>query len=209
MRRAYVPLVILVLLALSTPAFSEIELGASFTPAEFLMSEEAKQLEQFIGAEEDFEAIVGFHIGYSWWWIFYGSWDAIVMPPWWIYSITVGPDSSGTYKPGFLNLMDIGVRPTLGPIMLLAEAGLNNIYIHGQQAEIGIESATEPNFGVNLRLGAGLKFGWWGITVTGTSVFATFTKMTDVIEGVIESDPLAIQYLISSLIPSITVNMHL
>ena len=207
MRRVILPLIVVVLLALSAPVFAEIELGASFTPAEYMMSEEIKQLEQFLGAEDQFEAIFGFHIGYSWWWLFYGSWDAMVMPPWWVYSITVGEEASGIYRPAFLNLFDVGVRPTLGPIILLAEAGINNIRIYDQES-LGVQG-TEANFGVNLRLGAGLKFDWWGITVTGTSVFATFNKMVQVIQGVTESNPNAIKYLVNSLIPSITFSMHL
>ena len=208
MRRVFLPLIVVVLLALSAPVFAEIELGASFTPAEYMMSAEIQQLEKFLGAEDVFEAIFGFHIGYSWWWLFYGSWDAMVMPPWWVYSITVGEEASGIYRPAFLNLFDVGVRPTLGPIMLLAEAGINNIRIYGQEG-LGVEGAGEANFGVNLRLGAGLMFDSWSITVTGTSVYNTFDKMVQVIKGVTESNPNAIRYLVSSLIPSITFNMHL
>jgi hypothetical protein len=209
MRKVLLPLIIGILLALSTPVFAEIEIGGSFTPAEFLLlaNEEAQALEAFLGAADDFDMIFGFHIGYSWWWLFYASWDAMVMPPWWIYTTTSAGGKSGLYRPGFLNLIDVGVRPTIGPVMILAEAGINNIYIYKQE-DLAV-SGGELSLGINLRLGAGLLFDWWSIVVTGTAVFAQFDDMVTVLQGVVDQNPKAIRYLINNLIPSISFQMHL
>lgn len=203
MRRFLVPLIALLLLSFSTPVFAEIELGASFTPAEFFMSEEVRDLEAFLGSTDDFDMIYGFHVGYSWWWLFYASVDSLIVPPWFIYSITAG-EQSGIYRPGYINMIDVGIRPTLGPLLIFAEAGLNNIFIYKQD-----ELDNPPdNLGVNLRIGGGLLMDWWSITVSGTSVFPNFDQMVNVLEGIIDQNPQAIRYLMESLIPSINVNLH-
>lgn len=211
MRKVLLPLMIGVLLALSTPVFAEIEIGGSFTPAEYLlqMNSEAQKLEDFLGvaSSEDFDMIFGFHIGYSWWWLFYAAWDSLVMPPWWIYTSTSAGGETGIYRPGFLNLIDVGVRPTIGPVYVLATAGLNHMYIY-KQDDLAIAGG-ELNLGVNLRLGAGLIFDWWSLVVSGTAVFGKFDDMATVIEGVADQNPKAIRYLINNLIPSVVFSLHL
>jgi hypothetical protein len=120
------------------------------------------------------DPILNFHVGWSWT-ILYLSWDAYAMPDYWVYNNTtyVDPNSGytvqGYYVPGFLNLFDAGLRIVLRPFIVYAEVGGNYLYLRGGQ--------TYSNVGVNARLGAGLKFGFWGINLSGTQVFASFADM--------------------------------
>ena len=72
--------------------------------------------------------------------------------------------------PGFLNTFDVGVRIILRPVVLYAELGPNLLYIYGGQIYKGGEGV-----GVNGRIGAGVKFGFWGVNLSFTQVFATWT----------------------------------
>lgn len=203
MKRCIILIASLLLLSLATPIFAEIELGASLTPASFLKSADAAAMEQnIVGKEGSFLAdlIFGFHVGYSWWWLFYASLDSYVMPPWWVWGNT------GEYKPGFLNLIDLGVRPTLGPIMIMAEAGVNYMYLYKQAEDQ--KGASQPDFGANLRIGAGLQFGFWSLTASGTSVFVNFDEMINTMQKVSDGNPRAIDKLVATIIPSLTFNLH-
>ena len=93
-----------------------------------------------------------------------------VITPWFVQQTTSYVDSNdvytaGTKAPGYLNFIDIGIRPQIGPIYLLATAGINHLYIHSKYQVAG----KVPPLGVNLRLGAGLQFGGLSIAVTGTT----------------------------------------
>ena len=86
MRKAACIVVLSCLVVIAAPVFSdEIELGLSWTPV----------ADESVSAEDEIDAIRGFHIGYILWNFVYFSWDALVMPP----SIIEG--WTGFYRPGF------------------------------------------------------------------------------------------------------------
>lgn len=179
MRKLIVAILLVAVVAL--PGFSlGVELGVSVTPIP-------------AGDGGDVEMAFGSHIGISPFAILYASWDALVMPPGVIGSWT------GYYRPGFLNLFDAGLRLVLGPIVVLAEIGVNNVYVYKQGTE------DIAGLGANLRLGAGLKFGMWGVTLTGTSVFPTMEALIDTLKGLVadESRNWAVEQLVSGLVPSL------
>jgi hypothetical protein len=159
MKKLLVPLAAVVLLSLAVPAaFSEAELGLGITPG------------VVGGGDANSDAIINFHVGWSWT-ILYLSWDAYAMPDYWVYNNTTYVDPNTGYvvpgylAPGFLNLFDIGVKIVLKPFIGYAEIGTNSLYIRGGQ-DYG-------KLGVNFRVGAGVKFGFWGINLSGTQVFAS------------------------------------
>jgi hypothetical protein len=202
MKRFVILVAALVLLSLATPIFAEIELGASLTPASYLKTQDAIDMEKDIQQKEGSflgDMIFGFHVGYSWWWLFYASWDSYVMPPWWVFS------NVDVYRPGFLNLIDLGIRPVIGPIILMAEIGVNSMYIYKQDEDL---DGGNGGFGANMRVGAGLKFKWWSLTLCGTSVFVDFDTMADVLAKVSDGNPKATDKLLATIIPSLTFNLH-
>ena len=188
--RKKVLLVALLVLAMTAPAFADLELGVSWTP---IPAEDAS-------SEEEFESITGFHLGYQWWGIFYATWDSLVMPPRIMYGLT------DKKRPGFLNMFDAGIRLRLGPIIMYTTAGINHVYLY-KQDQIG---NYDPDLGVNLRAGAGLKFGWWGANVSGTAVFADFEQMTQRLAALADerTAEIAAEKLLENLIPSINVTLY-
>jgi hypothetical protein len=188
--RKTVLIMALLVLAVSAPLFAELELGVSWTP---LLSEEQS-------SSEDMESITGFHVGYQWWGIFYAAWDSLIMPPDMIGGMT------GYLRPGFLNLFNAGLRLRIGPIIGYTTVGVNNIYVYKQEELSGLET----EFGANLRVGAGLKFGWWGLNVSGTSVFPSFERMTLTLAALAEeaTRDAAIDVIMSGLVPSINLTLY-
>jgi hypothetical protein len=165
MKKLLLPLAAILLLALAVPAaFSEAELGVGLSPGS-------------VGGSTDptVDPILNFHVGWSWT-ILYLSWDSYAMPDYWVYNNTtyVDPNSGytvqGVLAPGFLNLFDAGLKIVLRPFIVYAEVGTNMLYLRG--------GATYGKFGVNARLGVGLKFGFWGVNLSGTQVFASTQDMT-------------------------------
>eukprot|EP01156_Anaeramoeba_ignava_P016330 Anaeramoba_ignava/a620874_4.p1 GENE.a620874_4~~a620874_4.p1 ORF type:complete len:207 (+),score=-12.44 a620874_4:41-661(+) len=200
--------VLLTMILLSTAVFAEIELGMSMTPGEVLMSDNTYSAMTAIGYEGDTTTpLTGFHVGYSFWWLFYASFDSIIVPPWYIYQVTNSSSSAGINAPGYISFFDVGFRPRIGPIYLLATVGINDLYIHSYYAdEYGY---SDDGVGVNARIGVGLKLGAFGINITGTSVFNTFEDLTETVQGLIDQDPNATDAFIYSLIPSIGFSLHL
>lgn len=179
MRKLIVAILLVAVVAL--PGFSlGVELGVSGTALPG-------------GDSGSVEMAWGSHIGISPFAILYASWDALIMP-----SSVIG-SWTGYYRPGFLNLYDAGLRIILGPIVALLEVGVNNVYVYktGTQDVGGL--------GANLRVGAGLKFKWWGVTVTGTSVFPTMQALVDTMKGLVSADTrdYAFQQLTAGLVPSL------
>ena len=80
----------------------------------------------------------------------------------------------GADVPGFLNIFDVGVRFILRPVVLYGEIGTNLLYLYGGQI---YKDPNGSGVGVNARIGAGVKFGFWGVNISGTQVFATWTDM--------------------------------
>ena len=108
------------------PTFSsDWEFGISWTP---VPGEDTGRSE-----DEELESITGFHVAYSPWAILYASWDALVLPAQSISGMTGYYDeekdewTEGFYRPGYLNLFDAGIRLVLGPVLVAAQVGANNI----------------------------------------------------------------------------------
>jgi hypothetical protein len=114
-------------------------------------------------------------------------------------------DLTGAYRPGFLNLFDGGLRIILGPIVGIVEAGVNNVYVYKQ----GTTAAR--GLGANLRVGLGLKFKWWGITATGTSVFPDMQTLFNTVKGLVspETRNWAFSQITSGLYPSLLAVIYL
>jgi hypothetical protein len=171
MKRILLPLAVIVLLAMTVPAFAEWELGLGFTPAQNQSSTDPNAL----------QGIMNFHVGYAWS-ILYVSWDAFAMPDYWVYNATtfIDPNTGWYYPgadvPGFLNMFDVGVRIVLKPFIFYAEAGPNILYLYGGQ--FYKDPLGGSGVGVNGRIGVGLKFGWWGVNLSGTQVFASWHDFT-------------------------------
>jgi hypothetical protein len=188
MKKLLVPLAAILLLALAVPAaFSEAELGIGLTPGQ-------------VGGPPDpnsVDPIINFHVGYSWS-ILYLSWDAYAMPDYWVYNNTtyVVPSSGdvvyGYNVPGFLNLWDVGAKIVLRPFIGYAEIGLNTLYLRG-----GISYG---KVGVNFRVGAGVKFGFWGVNLSGTQVFASGQDMSGAFHQAWQGDW---SYLTQGMVPTL------
>jgi hypothetical protein len=160
MKKLLVPLAVIALLAFAVPsAFAEWELGMGWSP--YSSSQSASYDPSALSK------IINFHVGYSWS-VLYASWDAYAMPDYWVYSAT-NSGGNGYYAPGFLNLWDVGLKFVLRPIIGYIEVGPNSLYIYGGNFGGG--------FGVNARAGIGFKFGWWGINLSYTQVFATWNDL--------------------------------
>ena len=168
MKKLLVPLAAILLLALAVPAFADWELGIGFTPSQNSTSTDPNQV----------NGIIDFHVGYAIS-ILYFAWDAYAMPAYWVNNATTYIDpssgwvSQGADVPGFLNTFDIGVRLILRPIVVYGEIGTNLLYLYGGQIYNGYAGV-----GVNARLGAGVRFGFWGVNISGTQIFATWTDMS-------------------------------
>jgi hypothetical protein len=190
------------MLILTATLYGEIELGMSFTPGSFLKSDEQKALDAISVADQGTlgDNILGFHVGYSFWWLFYASFDSLIVPPWWV------DQQVGIPAPGYINFFDVGIRPRIGPIYLLATVGINTLYIHSAYADKNAENS----MGVNIRLGAGLKFDALGISLTGTYTEADFAQLQKTITALTEgNDPRAQREFIQKLMPTIGFNLHL
>jgi hypothetical protein len=184
-------------------AFAEIELGVGITPP--IIDEEG-------GATGDFgqDLSVSFHAGYSFWWLFYASWDAYVMPAFLVSALTGTTDENenfvpGVYKPGIMNLIDVGIRPRIGPILFLTEVGVNSLYVYQQTED------EQSELGGNVRIGAGIRLGHLSVMATITSIFSSFDNMAQTFEdlgsGVPWREEQAQKKLTETLMPTITLNL--
>lgn len=192
MRKIAMCALVLLIFTAAVPAFSQnFDIGMSVTP------DLGEQRTGTDGGELDF--MFGFHFGYSFLYILYASWDAVVISP------PTMQQWTGLKRPGFLNLYDAGVKFSIGRIIAYAEIGLNSIYIYKQDT-IGFD----PNFGANLRLGAGMSFGWIGVTVSGTSVFPSFDYMIGTLKGLIADTTrkTSLEKIGDTLVPSVNVTMY-
>jgi len=203
MRRLTV--VVLMIAVLALPSFADIswEVGLSGTP-----------IPTGGGDETSLEALVGFHFGISPFAILYASWDSLVMPPSMISGMTSHYDeetdtwTQGLYRPGFLNLFDVGLRILIRPFVLHAEIGTNQIHVYAPEEPIGVKNA--GGFGANLRLAAGLNFGWWGVSVTGTYVAPTMQALVNTLKGLVsdKTRQWALNQIASGLVPSLMASVY-
>jgi hypothetical protein len=187
MRKLIVAMVLIAVVAL--PGFTiGLEVGLSGTPVP--------------NGDGGAEWILGAHLGVSPWAILYASWDALVMPPGAISGMTGYVDDGGYWHdgprlPGFLNLFDVGIKFEISKVVLLAEMGVNTVYVYKQEGTM--------DFGANLRVGAGLRFGGWGVTLTGTSVFGSMDTLVNTLKGLVADSTRkwAFDQIVNSLVPSI------
>lgn len=193
MRKSVLITALLVLvLAVATPVFAELELGISATIDPGQANDPTAEI----------DPIPGFHVGYNWWGIFYASWDAMVLPPGLVNEFT------GFQRPGFLNLIDAGIRLRIGPIVTYATVGTNNIYVYRQSE---LEGSFNPEFGANIRVGAGLTFGFWGVNISGTTVFSSFDRLARTFQafgGTPAEQQAALDTIINGLIPALNLTLY-
>jgi len=204
MRKLIVALLMIAVLAI--PAFSigwEVGMHATVVPNG-----------QESGANSGgVDPIFGFHLGISPIAILYASVDSLMLPPYMIQGMTGYQDATtqvwvqGYYRPGFLNMFDAGFRLLLGPIAIHATVGVNSIYVY-KQAEL--PAGTGGNWGANLRLGAGLKFGFWGVSLTGTAIFPSFANMFEVFKqlGSDQNRQWALDQIVNGLVPSLMATLY-
>jgi hypothetical protein len=209
MRKSFCGILILLLFLLAlSPAIAEAkwDLGLSWTP---VPGENTSRNE-----EESFDSITGFHIGWAPWTILYASWDSLALPGYMVAGMTSYYDPSanegnggwtgGYFDPGFLNLFDAGLRLMIRPFFLSTMIGINNMYVY-QEGVVG-------GMGANLRLEAGLVFNWWGISLSGTSVFSSMPKLVDTMKGLISKSSTnrdwAVKQITEGLVPSILVHLY-
>lgn len=206
---------ITLMLLMTTYLFArdEFEFGLGITPMDVLKSEADKLRDETVVGEGGFLAdfILNFHAGYSFAWLFYASVDANAMPPWWVEKQTaseiVDPmdptqtiRQAGILEPGFVTFIDVGIRPTFGSFLVIAELGINHLYIRG-----GGDTANK--IGVNFRAGAGYMLSPFSINLIGTLIFPDFETMKYVFESAEED--WAKEMMQKSIIPSLNVYIHL
>lgn len=200
------------ILALAGTAFTdELELGFGIAPP---LNQDDMQ-----GPSKGFfyDNTAVLHVGYSFAWLFYASYDALMLPPASVSSMTGsfnvddGTYQPGIYRPGVLSLIDVGFRPRIGPVILMVSTGFNNLYIY-KQDELEEHAGFSPDLGVNLRAGLGFKFGKaLSVMASGTVVFNNFDSMISTLEGLGNDNmrDMVLDNLLSNLYPVITLNLHL
>lgn len=210
MKRFLILAIILMLLLPSVLLLAdEYELGIALTPMDVLKSDEDRSMEVISegdnGGLNDF--VLGLHLGYSFAWLFYASVDANAMPPWWVAKMTATQNEDGSRvpglnSPGFVTFLDVGFRPTIGSLILMAELGLNHFYIKD-----GADAGNK--LGVNFRMGVGYKFDPFSVSLIATSIFPDFQTMKYVFKALSNDEEWASEALGKSIIPSIALYLHL
>ena len=175
----FLAIAVVLILAMVIPAVAgQLELGMSLTP---VVPEKDTDDPNY---EEDQSIILpGFHVGYRFAYIGFISWDSYVMPPEFITNMTAtyDPDTdlykTGPFRPGFLNTWNIGAKLVLGPLVGYSTVGLNSIYVYKQAEYEYMDEEFKSDFGANWKVGAGLKFDNWGITLDLMALFPSFDSM--------------------------------
>jgi hypothetical protein len=211
MKKLWVLLTVFLLLTVSLPVFAELELGVGFSPPLGSKDQNAGMSGNVVQ-----DAMYSSHLGLSWWWLFYASVDSYVMPPYTIQDLTTtvnettGTVTPGYYRPGFLNLFDVGIRPELSSVILMLETGINYLYIW-RSADVP-DLANKSMLGVNLRGGVGYNFGFISAMVSGTVVFDNFQDVVTVFRNIAGNNQFlrdqTLKGLLKSLYPTLTVNLH-
>jgi hypothetical protein len=209
-RRILIPVVALALLA--TPAFAQFDLGLTATVPLAATADPSAQV----------EALPGFHFGYGFLWLFYGSLDSIVLGPQTVQSMTKRVqelegggiyETAGYYRPGFLNLADVGARLIIGPFVAAAQFGLNSLYIYKQQEILAENPNFQSGFGANFQVTGGLRFGFWGVSVIGTAVFPDMTSAIRSVSRLVANSEaertLAFNQIVQRMIPTLAVVLYL
>lgn len=204
----------LFIFVLASPLFANSwELGVSLTPTAGNNDSEYDTTSADSAAEK---LVPGFHVGYRFLGILYASWEAMVLPPEYVTDMTAtfyetGGEiyyQPGPFRPGFLNLWDVGLKLVLGPIVAHTELGVNNIYVY-KQADL--EERFESNFGANWRIGLGLKLDRWGVNLDATTIFPSWDSMIDDLNILFGDDSAASDQIADKIrwIPSLTFILYL
>ena len=207
----------LLILLLTGTAFAEIELGFGIAPP-LAESNDMSSSDDDAYTEGFWYNNTGiFHFGYSFAWLFYASADALILPPaavqgmTGIYDMATGTFRTGPFRPGILTLLDVGFRPRIGPIMIMAATGINTMYIYRQDE---LDEDFQSDLGVNLRVGLGYKLGKiLSITASGTVVFNNFDTMVSTLDtlanGSASDQEFAMDTIMSGLYPAVVISLHL
>jgi len=207
----FLAIAVILILAMVIPVFAdEIELGMSLTPIEQQTDTEDPNYDE----NQDL-MLPGFHVGYRFGWIGFVSWDSYVMPPEYITMMTATYDpetdtlSPGPFRPGFLNTWNIGGKLVLGPLVGYSTIGINTIYVYKQDKYL--DESFNANFGANWKVGAGWKFGDWGINLDLMALFPSVSTMFAELEA-LGSDDQAIADAAAEriqFIPSLVATLYL
>jgi len=193
----------------------EFEVGIALTPMDILKSEEDRiMLEAQTGASTALsDYVIGLHAGYSFGWLFYASMDANAMPPWWVAKQTTTTTiddvtqeaivKPGEPLPAFVTFFDVGIRPTFGPFIVMAEVGINHFYIYQGKGGDG------NKMGVNARIGLGYSLSPFSVNLCGTMIFPDFETLTGTFKALADDEEWAADKIKNSIIPSIALYMHL
>lgn len=214
MRKAFVLLTMCLVLVGTQGAFAEIEIGAGVSPP---LMEMPKDMPQEAAGPLG-NTMISFHGGFSFWWLFYASADSYILPPFVVKNMTttfspeLGYVVEGQYRPGMLNLINVGFRPKIGPLAVTASVGVNNLYIY-KQDELD-QKVFKPSLGVNLRLGLYLFLNKvMAITATGTTVFQSPEGLIKTLEAIGGENQYlrekAIDYVMGNLYPTIGLILNL
>ncbi|MDA3937997.1 MAG: hypothetical protein PF693_01630 [Spirochaetia bacterium] len=178
----FLAIAVILILAMVIPAAADQwELGMSLTP---LGAEPGTDPDP--EAEENGFVVPGFHIGYRFLLIGYVSWDSYVLPPEYITQMTSNVSNLGPFRPGFLNTWNIGGKLVLGPVIGYSTIGLNSIYVYKESEYL--DESFDKNFGANWKVGAGLKFGDWGIHLDFMSIFSDARTMFSDLDDLFNDD---------------------
>jgi hypothetical protein len=209
------------IVAFVPPALAEIELGIGISPT---IGQDSSSNSTTTSATESQgfqkfwnDSTKSVHLGWRTLGILYVSGDFVVVPSFVAQTMSESYDSSteswsqGVYRPGILSLYDAGFKLKLGPVNLSAQAGINQFYIYRQT---DIPDFVAPQLGVNLRLGAGLRFAkHLGLEAVIVTVQPSFKDAADVVTGVFSSDPqlqsASMDRLVNQLIPAIQAVIYL
>ena len=156
-------------------------------------------------------------MGYSFWWLFYASYDALILPPFAVAGMTGNYDaatdsySPGVFRPGVLSLFDVGFRPKIGPFTFMLTTGFNNLYIYKQDE---LDDYEGMDLGVNLRAGLGFKLNKaFSIAVSGTVAYNSFNDMVWNLESLFGENgdyaaQIAEERIKNNFLPAIVLNLH-
>jgi len=207
----FLAIAVILILAMVIPAAADqFELGMSLTPIGTTAADNPDP-----EAEDTVIVQAGFHVGYRFAGIGFVSWDSYVMPPELITLMTAIYDSKtqqntlGPFRPGFLNTWNMGAKLILGPLVGYSTVGLNSIYVYKQDEYP--DETFNSNFGVNWKLGAGLKFGSWGINLDMMALWADAGTMFDDIGDLFGRDQAASDAAAERIqfIPSLVATLYL
>lgn len=211
MKKLLLLTIIIMFLLPSLLLADEFEFGISLTPMSVLKTEEdilMEEAQSTSGSSILSDYVLGLHAGYSFGWLFYASADANAMPPWWVAKQTATYDESGNRVagvslPAFVSFFDVGVRPTFGNFIAMAEVGINHFYIYQGEGTDG------NKLGVNARIGLGYSLSAFSINACASMIFSDFETMAYVFEALANNEDWATEQIGKSIIPSIALYLHL